>query len=612
MIPANWWGFFMFKNAEQYFSIIAIVCITLIGAVFRLHALSPFKFYPDSYQNLLVAQSIANFHSVVGPLGTHGMIFPPFFMWSHPGYPLLINFATVFVSSTDTAAQLVATITAVLSIPLAFFMTKNLFRSTSIGVAAAFILALSFNHTAWSGFIMTETTGVLFLLLTLWSLSRNISQKVSMTDPQDIITGLLFGYSVMTRYEYGVLILPITLLIVKKSPTAKRKLLTIYSATFLIVAMLVWFLFPLGDTVRIIKQQTQGIVPLKEIIAGLTTFFIVNRFLPNAVRITLSNYLNRLTTIALLVLAGILSLQMFFPDFTFVHLQLSALRDFTNDDALLMSMTLAGLLFMLKNATYRIYAYAFILSALLLGPIYYRINSEMERYWTHLIPFFIIPAGYGLDFLVRDVLKQFSRHKSQILNPKSQTNKNNQNKNVQNVLSLKNLTFRSLFRIWNLELRISNVTIVVLLFFLIANQILTTYNGFRMWGDRSWYSVSYEEKAAKKVAEKITEKPTLLIASFPEPYYYFTRIPTQSIADTYPYIFMEDLPKDAQIIIIQDMGMYDLFPRFSSFLTKKLSKFRDSSFKIDAIYHYSFRAKKEENPIILYKIRFKDLIKIIN
>jgi hypothetical protein len=580
---------------KRFSTIVSIIGISIIGVFFRIHALSPFKFYPDTYQNLLVAENITNYHSVVAPLGTHGMIFPPFFMWSHPGYPLLINLANLFVSSTDTAAQLVATITAVLAIPIAFFMTKNLFRSTSIGVAAAFLLALSFNHTAWSGFIMTETTGVLFLLLTLWSLCRNISQKVSFADPQDIFTGLLFGYAVLTRYEYAVLILPISLLIFKKSPTAKRKLLTIYSASFFIVALLVWLLFPLVETVSIIRRQTQGIVPIKEIFAGLITFFIVNRFLPSSVRITLSNYLNRFTTISLLILAGILSLQIFFPDFHVLRTQFAALRDFSNDDALLISMTLAGLLFMFKNTTYRIYAYAVILSALLLGPIYYRINPEMERYWTHLIPFFIIPAGYGLYNII--VFVQ-NTQKTQLF---------------RGIRKSEHLTIRNTDLLSFLSIpKLNRFLLLPLLIVLIANQIMITYNGFRFWGDRSWYSVSYEEEAARKVAEKISNKPTLLIASFPEPYYYFTRIPTQSIADRYPYIFIEDTPDDAQLIIIQDMGMHDLFPRFSSFLTKKLYRYQDSSFKIDKIYHYSFSSKKEENPIILYKIRFEELRKIIN
>jgi hypothetical protein len=74
------------------------------------------------------------------------------------------------------------------------------------------------------------------------------------------------------------------------------------------------------------------------------------------------------------------------------------------------------------------------------------------------------------------------------------------------------------------------VLIVTILF-----QGLNTLDGIHNWGDKAWFSTSYAEHATQ-----LTKSDTLLLASFPEPYYFVTKLSTHSICDTYPYIYIPD------------------------------------------------------------------------
>lgn len=131
-----------------------------IGIILRLHNISPFKIYPDSYQSLLTALNIKDYHSVVGFLGKDGMVYPDFFGWTRPFYPLLILAASMFFHTIASSAQYVAVLAGILALPLAFFLGRHVFKSFAVGVGSILLLTLSYNHTVWGGFILTETLAV--------------------------------------------------------------------------------------------------------------------------------------------------------------------------------------------------------------------------------------------------------------------------------------------------------------------------------------------------------------------------------------------------------------------------------------------------------------------
>src|SRR5689334_18303883 len=94
---------------------IMLIGITLLAALLRYFNLTPFTVYPDSFQNLLVAENLRTYGEVVGYLGKDGLLFPEVFSWSRPIYPLLINIVSFFGFSDFTAARVIAYVLGVFS-----------------------------------------------------------------------------------------------------------------------------------------------------------------------------------------------------------------------------------------------------------------------------------------------------------------------------------------------------------------------------------------------------------------------------------------------------------------------------------------------------------------
>ena len=186
---------------------------------------------------------------------------------------------------------------------------------------------------------------------------------------------------------------------------------------------------------------------------------------------------------------------------------------------------------------------------------------------THLIPFLLIPASYGImNFYQTAFINQTKRMKY-ILNG------------------------------------------IVVLF--VLTQIVVTARGLRNLYDPSWYRTSYEQKAASLVSQKIKNKP-LLIVSSPEPYYYFTKLDTQSIAQNPPFFYLPPLKANQQIVLVEDMGMHVYFPQFAQLLDSKLSKYKTSQFYVRERFHVGNLSLEEKYPVVLYAIswgKLQDLIK---
>lgn len=542
--------------------IFLFVLLILLGSLLRIHALSPFTFYPDAYQNLLVAENIKNFGSVVGTLGEGGMVYPPFVMWSRPIYPVLILLFQNFITDTSKAAQFITVTAGILALPLSFFVYKALFRSARYGIAALLLLAFSFNHTVWSGYLMTETTGVFFMLLLLWSLFSSLDKPTHLAAWRDLVTGILLTINIFTRYEYAVIVPLLIIFIFLKSTNPITRILNITTAAFVTGILIFANLFPIRETVSLLFTQAQPVLSSALIVLVLFLIAISVYYLITKKRtLNTGNSITQITRIALSTFALLLVCQILFPAFSLFRIPFASIRDFVVNDLLISSMTFMGLLFLLKDKEKRILAYLVLASAFILGIIYHRINPAMERYWTHLIPFFLIPASYGFVSL-------FDRVK---------------------------------------QSKLKTILAVGVLSIVLIYQFSLSYQGFRNWGDKSWYAVSYEEQAAKKLKKLLPPDTGMLLVSFPEPYYYFIKVPTQSIADTYPFVFFDDTNKEKKIVLVQDMGMHDIFPKFSQFITSNLSEYKKQSFFVHAPYHYADRSEEEKYPIILYEMTLGEL-----
>jgi 4-amino-4-deoxy-L-arabinose transferase-like glycosyltransferase len=525
----------------------ALIIVTLLGAVLRTLSISPYKLYPDAYQNLIVAENIRTYHQVVGYLGDQGMRFPPFFMWSRPSYPLLINTALPYIGDSTTAAHAVSYILGVAAIPLSYIFIKQLFSSTGAGLGAALLLSTSFGHTVWSGYILTETTGIflLLLVLTLITGGRNTDRPWTA-----IGAGIVFGCAVLARYEYIVLSIPISIFIITslQSPR-KHAALFIISAGILLLAT-VTYLFPVRSTIGIFVKQSQHVLKGASYLSVAIVCTVIFALLPRQYKKLLS---------AVVAIVIIIAFTLGAPSLVPSLGILTGTANFVAHDVFLVTFALLGFLGMCSRPANKWLAYGVIASVILLYSFYFAINPYQMRYWTHTMPLLLIPASYVFS----RPLKKYS---------------------------------------WNTS---------ILATVLIAYQIYITAGGIRQWNNGDWTQKSYEETAAGIVNQKNYGEHTLVIASFPEPYYYITRLSTESISDTYPYIFPAHQPDNPTVLLIYDEGMRDLFPQFSQVIEKKLAHYKTDEFWTGRTYHYADRSHPETQPISLYKISYQDLTQMI-
>jgi len=575
----------MKKNRSKLHTFVITIIlslITLVGIVLRLANLSPFKFYPDSYQNLIVAENIRTYHNVVGFLGPQGMLYPDFFTWTHPLYPLLINLGSLFIPDTTFVARLISFLAGVITIPLTFFFIKSVFRSITYALAGAFLLAFSFNHTIWSGFIMTETVGILFMLFFLWFLFLSISSKTRFASPSNILTGILFCGAVLTRYEYIIMLFPVIFLVIKLSPHPFRYLTNLIATFFLGLVTIGIILYPWQSTLYVIIEQSQNLLQRIGLIVILflliySLMYILSQKFKHKLFQALPQFITGLLCIFALYIClqmlGIVGLPFLWNDLSFV-------RNFVQHDFLISIFALIGfILLLLQNAQLRVFGYFSLLCILFLGVLYHRTNPDMERYLTHLLPFLLIPASYAFG------------------------------KIVQYLLSFKlGRKYVSFLKITKQSILILALSIILLL------QAKSTFFGLRYLNDSSWYHLSYEEQAALEVKKYIAKSCTsnqscepLILAAFPEPYFYILHHTTYSITDTYPYIYIPDSLNKKHIVIIEDMGMRDIFPSLASFLEENLQAYRMDELKINENYHYANRSEKATQPLNIYDITLGEL-----
>ncbi|MDP3941943.1 MAG: glycosyltransferase family 39 protein [bacterium] len=541
-----------------------LAVIILLGIFLRISNISPFKFYPDAYQSLLVSGNITNYHSVVGYLGTNGMLFPEFFMWTRPLYPLLIALFSLILKDPVFSAQTISFLGSVIAIPLSYVMTKAIFRSPALGILGALLVSLSFSLVVWSGFIMTEATGVFCMMAFLVSLFTSLSKKPAPANIHDLLTGFLLTLAIFARYEYAIILLPLLLLLLKQSQYPAWRIINILAVFLLTSLLVVTQLFPIASVVTIIFTQLHDLLLRGgEIAAVFIVCALTLTFFPRHYRVIVTKILYKLTIGLLWITALYLILQRFLlPNSGLFWKELSSIRNFTSHDILLSIFSLIGFTLLLKNEKYRQVGIFALLSAVSLGLIYNRINPEMDRYMTHLIPFLLIPATYGLSRTIR-----------------------------------KGNAYQFPF-----------ILLLIPLFFI---QGLLSYNGIKNWSDKSWFRISYEERAAKMMRRYIRSKNPILIVSFPEPYYFYTKATTQSVTDTYPFIYIDDSLNSSPAVIVSDMGMKDLFPHFATFLEKHISDRITTHFQIGERYHFANRSEIETSPTTVYETTIGELKKRI-
>ncbi len=560
---------------------LAVLTLTVLAFFLRFANLSPFKFYPDAYQNLIVARNIADYHSVVGYLGSEGMYYPYFLMWTRPIYPLVINFFQLSGLTAEKSAVLICLISSVLAVPAAYFLGRNLFNSKMSGFFAALLTAISFNLTVWSGFVYTEALAVFLNLLFLVSLSRKLDKPVKLAEWRDLLSGFLFSLIIFARYEYLLFLIPVILLVVAKSPTAKFKIFNILLGTICTSAIMLTQLYPWQDMLPAIFDQFSKLLKIASLFSAISAIFIfVLSRLNKSHKIRALNFVAKFSIVIITLITLITLIQLIFPETIIFDKTFSSMRKFFQFDFLLGIAFLIGIISLLNTEKNRVYGFFAISAIFLLWPIYNNINQEMQRYWTHLLPYLVIAATFGLTEIWLFV-------NSKVISQKSKG--------------------------WYVTYGL----IAVLVF----SQLFVSYRGMKYWNDGNWFRPSYEQKSAQILNSFLSPSPPppnhtgfltvapspILLVSMPEPYYFHTNIPTQSIMDEYPYIFIDQSLDQRKLLIVYDMGMKDLFPNFSKIVESESGLKKILEYPVNEPYHFGTKTLQESEPVEVYETTVGEL-----
>jgi hypothetical protein len=491
------------------------------------------------------------------------MLYPPFIMWGRFGYPLLITMLTFLTDSGITAASMISYGAGIIALPLSYVLGKMYFKHVLYGFEAALLLALSFNHIVWGGFILTETFAVLLLLLLLLFLYMRNAYI------HPVILGIVLTLGVITRFEYFIF-LPILLWYLYTTGKSKQEVV-LFLAAFLVSAILIFrIFFPLQNLFQILATQLAPLTTeLSSIVVGMLVLLIIFRVMAERIRTLLLDSFYALFLSLCFIFTVLSFLTIPFPSL-YQSLQgtFGGLRDFIRHDILLWLFFLAGYYLMLRIRTYRPLLFFLSVSLLLLYCVYQVINPLMERYITHLLPFLLLPAAYGLTQVLL-----YIRHTKFVY---------------------------------------QRMGTAIFLILLVLYQTMQSSTGIKTYAKSSYFQTSYEQESARILAGILSERQVILIASFPEAYYLGTKRSTQSIADRKPFLDPERIRDTDQLVIIEDAGMRDIFPEFSRFLDSSLASYRTDSYRVNRYYHYTDRTVPETEPVVLYRISAFELKQHIN
>ncbi len=540
------------KIWRDYKLYLALLAFLVLGLILRLHNISSYKFYPDSYQNLVVADNLRNYNSPVGSLGPDGMGYPQTFAWTRPLYASLINIAKTTCASGETAGKAVALGASLLTIPASCWLVWQLTKRRKTAVIAGLLAAINFGLVVWGGFILTETLGVLVVLLLLGLVIRITNIKSPANIAPFVLAGLLFSLCVLCRYEYLVLALPVLLILQSKKTSWEHIVITFASA---IVALAIFFIFyplPLQSLDLTSQLKSQLPVIVAAAIALIAVFIIKGKIAsfkwPRKLVVALAS---TLTFILLIYMA-----------------RQPGWRDFMANDFILVILAAAGYVVMLAGKKYRAFALFSLLAIFMLSAIYLRVNTDMFRYFTHLFPFLIVPAAIGATF---------------ILSPEG----------------LKLIRSRYVQKL-----------IPALLFLGIILQVGISYNGLHNWDDGVWFKPGYEEVSAK-MSRKYLAKNSLVVASLPEPYYFFTGHSTYSLNDNSPYIYIDSQYDNVTVNVIYDMPMQSYFPHFSQLISQKLPDYKKTTLYTGQKYIQTDHIVSENMPVTIYELKLSELKRLV-
>ena len=557
---------------------ISLFLVSSLGLLLRIINLSKFNIYPDSYVFLLMTKNIVEL-SPVGSLGPNGMFNELQFGWiTRLAYPLLIIPLNAISHNLEFSARTVSIVLAVLSIPLIFLLVTKLFDSRRMGIVASFLLAISFTHVAWSGFVMAETTAIFFILLSLVFTVYGIKRaSFDFGNFYDVLAGIFAALAIITRPEYFFLVLPILFLLTVDSKHYWGRVLTFLSSLFsllTIISVATYFMREqLSALPKVIPSYSALIIASTVLLLLIT---VLTRKKIGGRQKTLS-VLKTIAAFFTLSLFVYVYLQLIFGEkiFPYWSKTLTATRIFAQYDFLIVILGALGIVYLLFDKKYSHIGFFALLYIMPLAVLYNQVNPLSYRYSVHHLPVLII-AGSFLIINLADLIKR----KLQNASPK---------------ISSPIVSF-----------------VILLAVFVSLFQIKISADSMTGWIPE----ISYEKKAAMKVAkimeDKNIPKDTVLITFFVEPYYIYTNKSTGSVYLEYPYIPLKDFPSSKPILIVVDEALRDQRPSFAKFVKRNLSSFEVDRFWVGTPYALETYQKEEKEPVILYYLSGKKFTSMLS
>lgn len=536
--------------------IFALLFFLILGGLYlRISNISDYLIYPDSYQSILVAKNLMDGYGLVGLLGYDGMMYPDTFWWTRPLYSLFIVTGSFFESDLIRSAGFISLAAGVLAIPLMYVLLKQIYSDRLAAVAGSILITVSGSHVIWSGFVLTETTSVALALGYLYALFRFTGKTTYLGDPKLLFVGFLLALTVLARYEYIALLVPTVYLLLFRQHKPSIILINIIASFTFIIIFTLFYIGKLPFSMVALISQTSSYAILVAI--TMLSIYLIYRFKNisfdehTAQRSKLKNTLTILVMLLVLMLAGALSSAIDF----------SAFVDFISKDFLIMLFFVIGVYALYEKKTEIHILYFCLLSILILIPIYYQVNPDMFRYWTHLLPYLVIPASYGVAH------------------------------------TLRRLSSPSKYRL----------VIFITLSGILLLQTLVSFQGLKGFKGGLWHTQGYEQIAASTLVNNF-EKNDMLLVSMPEPYYLFTDIPTHSISLSYPYIAnLNRLQGKQKITIVSDMGMKTYFPEFYDFLEREMDPYLLEEYYINQPFRIQNQIINEYVPVKIYSVKIAEL-----
>ncbi len=532
----------MFRNKVV---LITLLFIIFFGFLLRQKSQTSFLLYPDSYRYLWQAEGLFKDQSVALEQGN-----------THLGYSFLSAITGFFTKNIESAARSVSFAAGVLAIPLIYLLAQEIFQSKKIGILASLFLASSFNHSVWSGFILSETAAIFFLLLA-WVLLKK---------EKPFWAGLAQVVSISCRVEYALLVLPALAFFLFRRLQGdfdRREIFTYFFTYFLGLGL------PFLILVRI---------------TDIDGFFFKNGF-PYPLAIILCFFLSALCfskskgwliKIAQLAPFALLAYSVFLIPFRATNnllpwdiRVLKGWGDFMLSDPLLVLLGLAGLSLVISKKP-RV-GFFFLASTMPLFLVYQQANPIMHRYLVHFTPILALSAGY---FTVK--FFQWLHSTSKRIRP---------------------VFFNPAF---------SLIICFFLFGFLLPIKLVSAD-----WHPEENYERLVAYRVEKIIQSRNLKETTVLVTFSVAPYAFYTKLPVLRIAKTNSFIETDLLNEKESVLVVVDEAVRDQRPEFVQWAEENLESFLIEKSFINLLYFYadySYYPERSMDVYLLPTIELEDLL----